>query len=416
MENHGLNSFKKNFSWNLIGSVCYSLSQWLVLIIIAKTVNTATVGLYALGMAVTAPILMLTNLQLRQVQATDTKEQYSYSEYLGLRVFSNVVALLIMVVFIVFADYTFEKCTIVLLVGVAKIIDSYSDVIYGRFQQVERMEFIGISRIIKAIINICVMSFTLFITKDLIISLIVLNITLIMSLYFYDFKKVKVFVTNSNPIYTFQVQKRLFLMTVPLGLMLMFSSLNTNFPRLVIEKFIGEEALGIFAGIAYLIIAGNIFISAVGQAGAPRLARLYQDNEIPLFKKLLIKLVMLGAGIGVIGLLIAIIAGNNLLKLIYNGNYIGFNELFILVMISGIFTYASSFLGYGLTAMRVYKFQPILGLIWLISSIISSFIIIPKFSLIGAGYTLIFSSIVQLLTISVVIIFVISSKDRWRSI
>ena len=183
----------------------------------------------------------------------------------------------------------------------------------------------------------------------------------------------------------------------------MLGSLNTNIPRILVERFLGEEKLGYFGGIAYLMVAGNMFISAVGQAGAPRLAKLYKNNNKNGFINLLLKLVFLGFALGIVGLLVSIVFGQLILKLVYNEAFIDYHHILILSMLASVFSYANSFLGYGLTAMRLFKVQPYLGTVWVIISIVASIILIPKWQLIGAATVLIISSIVQFLTTLLVV-------------
>lgn len=397
-------SLKKNFSWNFIGNLVYALGQWLVLVIIAKTGTPEMVGLYSLGLAITAPILMLTNLQLRAVQATDTSDKFIFNDYFGLRIITGILALIFVLVINYISNYDLNKSLIIFLVGMSKVIDSYSDVIYGQLQQRERMDFIGKSRIIKGILTLIVVGISLLITESLFVSLVVLNITWLIIFFLYDFKSLSYFMKIKKPNFNIYKFKELILLTLPLGIMLMLGSLNTNFPRIIIEKQLGETLLGYFAAISYLIIAGNTFIGAVGQAAAPRLAKYYSNNQINYFRKLLIRLLFIGFGIGISGVLISIGIGEQILKLVYDEEYSNYNYIFILLMVSGTFSFPSSFLGHAMTSMRIFKIQPFLGGFWLLVSVIGSMSLIPLFGMEGAAITLIISSIIQFISQLVVVV------------
>jgi hypothetical protein len=78
-------SLGQNFAWALAGNIIYALCQWGIIVVVARLGNPFMVGQFALGLAVATPVLMLTNLQLRVVQATDVKGVYAFGEYLGLR-------------------------------------------------------------------------------------------------------------------------------------------------------------------------------------------------------------------------------------------------------------------------------------------------------------------------------------------
>lgn len=389
-------SLKKNFSWNFIGSLVYSLSQFLILALLAKLGSPSMVGLYSLGLAITAPIINLTNLQLRQIQATDTKEvEYRFNDYFGLRIISGIIMLLITLLVVIINAYDLKKSLIILLVGLTKVMDSYSDVVYGHLQQRERMDYIGKSRIIKGISTIVVMGIVLALTANLTISLIALNVLWLVIFLVYDRRKLTLFLNNISPAFSYYKFKKLFLLAFPLGVVLMLNSLNTNLPRIIVEKLLGEAALGYFASVAYLLVAGNTFVQAVGQAAAPRLAKLYSEGYLKRFKKIIGYLILIGISIGLIGILIATFLGEFILTLLYDSSYAEYNNILILVMVAGIFSFTRSFLGYGLTAMRYFKIQPYINLLGFIVILISSLILIPIFDLTGAAYTLIVGSLVE---------------------
>src|SRR5277367_252419 len=73
------------FSWTLAGNAIYYACQWGMLSVLAKLGNAAVVGRFALGMAITAPVFMFTNLQLRGVQATDSRSEFEFADYFTLR-------------------------------------------------------------------------------------------------------------------------------------------------------------------------------------------------------------------------------------------------------------------------------------------------------------------------------------------
>ncbi|MFD1607117.1 oligosaccharide flippase family protein [Oceanobacillus luteolus] len=388
-------SLKENFSWNFVGSVVYSASQFFILILLAKFGNPVMVGLYSIGLAITAPIIMLTNLQLRQIQATDTSNYYTFNDYFGLRIISGIVAICITLVILAIGGYDFKKSIIILLVALTKIMDSYSDVIYGQLQQHERMDYIGKSRVIKGVLTIVVMGITLFITRDLINSLIVLTITWFLIFWIYDKRKIKLFIQDIKPSFSYSKLKQLVILALPLGIVLMLGSLNTNLPRIFVDKFYGEEMLGYFASIAYLLVVGNTFVQSVGQAASPRLAKLYKNRQFDKFKKIMLFLMLIGLKIGLFAIIISIVLGELILEIIYDSSYADYNHILVLVMVASTFTFLSSFLGYNITAMRLFKVQPIIGLVSLIITLVSSLILIPTYGLVGAAYTLIIGGIAQ---------------------
>lgn len=388
-------SFFQKFSWDFIGSIIYSLSQWFVLIVLAKFGTVSMVGLYALGLAVTAPIVLMSNLQLRGIIATDVENKYSFDLYFTLRNITNILTILVILVFSNLANYNQNEFFVIVLIGISKIIDSYSDLIYGKMQQNGRMDLIGLSRSIKGLLTIFSMTLGLILTNSLVISLVILNIVWLLILMFFDYIKLQYLVPNLKLELKYNRLKKLFFLSFPLGIVLMFGSLNVSLPRIFLEKNTDTETLGYFASISFLVISGSMVINSVGQALAPTLANLFYASKIDEYKKLLGKMLFFSLFIGIFGLLITFFMGKFILTLVYNNEYARYSEILVLCMIAGIFEFLSSVLGYSLTAMRIFNVQAYLSSFNVLVCLISVSVLIPLFGIKGAAFSLIISSSIQ---------------------
>jgi len=179
--------------------------------------------------------------------------------------------------------------------------------------------------------------------------------------------------------------QKLFCISLPLGIVMMLISLNTNIPRYAIQRYLGEHDLGIFAAITALLVAGTTVISALGQSAAPRLARYYADGDCAAFTRLTGKLMLIGIFIGGLGLGIVVISGHWILNLIYGRVYAQHTALFVCVAIAAAITYMQSLNGFAVTAARCFKAQaPLLAIVSLIT-LICCYIFVPIFGLVGAG-------------------------------
>jgi len=84
-------------------------------------------------------------LQLRAIQATDSRQEYLFRDYFGLRLVMLVGALIVITGLIVVSSYGLELALTVFVIGFGKAVDAVSDVIYGLIQQREEMDRISIS-------------------------------------------------------------------------------------------------------------------------------------------------------------------------------------------------------------------------------------------------------------------------------
>lgn len=398
-------SLRVNFSWTFVGNVVYAGCQWGMLMVLAKLGSPEMVGQFALGLAVTAPIMMLTNLQLRAVQATDARKEYQFGDYLGLRLISTVLALLIIIGIVLITGYRLETALVVLVVGLAKAFESVSDVFYGLLQQHERMDRIAQSMMIKGFLSLTTLGIIVYLTGSVLWGALGLALAWALILIGYDVRSgalmlrfgssQHVLPTALYPRWEIHTLARLSRLALPLGIAMMLISLNTNIPRYFIERRLGEYELGIFAALAYLMVAGNTVIAALGQSASPRLAKHYAADNFSAFYTLLFKLICLGMLLGAIGTLVALVAGREILTLLYRPEYAKFWNIFLWLVIASGIGYVSSFLGYGITATRMFHYFIVPYAIVTMINLGLSIFLIPAYGLQGAAWTIIITNLVS---------------------
>ena len=401
-----------------MGNAVYAACQWGMLVVLAKLGSPEMVGEFTLGLAITAPIFMFSNLQLRHIQATDAKQQYVFSDYFGLRVISTVMALGVVVAIVLIGRYvpqeplTIEACLTILLMGLAKAFESVSDVLYGLVQQRERMDRIAVSLMIKGPLSLLTLCLGIYLTGNLLWGMIGLALSWGVVAFGYDLQSGKAILSlmklepsnepnvprksfSIRPRWQINTLKKLVLLAFPLGLVMLLISLNVNIPRYFVERYLGDRELGFFAALAYLMVAGSMVVNALGQSATPRLAKYYAAGNSNAFGQLLLKLMGIGAALGIVAVSVAIVAGEQVLTLFYEAEYAQYADLFAWLMVAAGISYISSFLGYGMTAARYFQVQMPLFTLSTTVSALTSFWLIPKLGLQGAAIALIAGAIVE---------------------
>ncbi|MGL5061789.1 MAG: lipopolysaccharide biosynthesis protein, partial [Microcoleus sp.] len=222
---------------------------------------------------------------------------------------------------------------------------------------------------------------------------------------------------SKNPLYPrwdATTLSKLVLLALPLGFVMMLISLNTNIPRYFIERYLGERELGIFAAISYLMVAGQMVVSALAESASPRLAKYYAAGNSTAFRTLLLKLVGVGLMLGAMGVFVAVVAGRPILTLLYKPEYAERSDLFAWLMVAAGMGYVSSFLGYGMTAARYFQVQMPLFVLVTGSSAIACFWLIPTQGVRGAAIALIIGAIVQAVFSLGVIVHALYQLNRYQ--
>lgn len=393
-------SLRKNFSWAFLGNATYAGCQWVVLVIFAKLGTPELVGLFVLGLALAAPIFMLTGLNLRAVQATDAKDDFRFEEYLRVQLLAGVLAFVLTIIVTATAGYGTAIILIAGLIATHKLIESAGDALYGYFQKNEKMNIIAISMIMRGFFNVFFVFIAMLTTGSILMSILTLSFSSILIIYLFDYKKFKQFHGNNGKEIEINIAriKKLVMMSVPLGLVMMANSMNTNVPRYVLEKTFTAHDLGVFAAMAYLVVAGTMVISALGQSASPRLAKYYAAKKYSSFRRVLF--ILLGAAL-VLGSLAFVSAkyfGSYILQVLYTEEYARHSNEFVLIMLASGLSFISSVLGYGITATRQFRIQVPITIFSLLVAIVSSVLLIPQGGIQGAAWTtlLIFASQIPL--------------------
>jgi O-antigen/teichoic acid export membrane protein len=385
-----------SFSWTLAGNAMYAATQFGTLSALAKLGSPAVVGQYALALAISAPIFMFTNLQLRGVQATDARNEYQFADYFTLRCLSTILGILTVSLIVAFAHYDRTTSLVILLVTAAKAIETFSDVIAGHLQKFERLDQVARALMLRGLTSVATFTITFWITRSLVFSVLALAATWMAVIGLYDFRVVLSVMHNRVFFrYSASILRRLIWLSLPLGLVMALISLNANIPRYLLERKLGAAELGVFASMAYLMTAMSLIVSALGQSVCARLSRFFADGNVHHFKILIGKLIGLSLVLGSVGVTGAAIFGKKILTLVYRSEYANQVSLLVVLAIAATVSSAASFLGYGMTAARCFRSQVPLIVLATLTSAGLTVALLPSCGLMGAGYALLASSLVQ---------------------
>ena len=302
----------------------------------------AALGQFALGLAVTAPILIFAYQGLRELQATDARQEFQFDQYFRFRLVSAALAL----VGICALTKALAYPVVVIIIGISKSLESVCDLMYGKYQQSERMDWIAISMMLRGVASVVAVAVLLRVTHRIEFGAAGLIIANAGVLALYDWRA-PAWLFRSNrtevghvgataagePRSSFRSATYcLAILGLPLGLAQMLNSVSVNIPRYLLERHAGEASLGIFAAIMYLLVAGRTMIGALAQACVVRLARFYANGDGRAFRSLLFKQLGLAVGVGAAGILFSISVGSPFLRLVYRPEYAGHTTVLLLAI------------------------------------------------------------------------------------
>jgi len=347
--------------------------------------------------------MLLASLKLRSAQATDQRHEYSFSDYWSLRLFTTVIAI-VLIAIVGLSNGTGRGISwVISIVGLAKGVESISDMFYGLFQQHERMDLISKSLIWRGLLTLCFATIALSVTS----SVMVLSACMLFSwsivLFIYDMPNARLILAEQGEVGNFYPKwsstriRQLTLLTLPLGVSIAVGSLYNNIPRYVIEHQLGTYSLGIFSALAYFMIFGGMIFTALAQSVIPRLARYHAEGNIVQFRKILLKLILMGAAIGVAGVVIAALFGRKVLVLFYSEKYSENTGLLVLLMVANLVDFTFLSIASAVNAMRHFQIQVVIATVSTLVMIPMCVILTHKLGLSGAALSMIAAKSVEAL-------------------
>jgi O-antigen/teichoic acid export membrane protein len=388
-----------NTGWTLIGNVVYAACQWGMLIVLAKLDSSKAVGQFGYALAITAPVFQFAGLNLRAIQATDARREYVVGQVLALRLIMLALAMATLLVLTRVAPVSTETTFCILGVGLAKAVESITDVSYGVLQQRERMSVVARSLILRGTIGLLGLTVGVALTGRVAWGALgyALGWAGVLTLHDLPWASRVAAPASLTPCGPVSRLIELAKLAAPFGVVMALISLNAAIPRYGLAHSAGEAAVGVFSALASLTVAGTLVVTSLGAAASPRLARLRTENRRAEFDRLMIRFLIAGTVLGLLGVLLAAVLGGPLLRLLYTEEYVPYTRELVWIMAAGGVGYLASLLGYALTAARVLKPQMALFGLVVLACALTAVWFIPGYGILGAAWAMLTGHVVQLL-------------------
>jgi O-antigen/teichoic acid export membrane protein len=393
-----------SFAWTLSAGLVYALAQWGVLVAYARLGTMELLGEFALGLAITAPVMLLARMHLRTLLATDARSAYGFEHYLGLMVLNVVGGVLLCSAIGLVAGYSARASLVIALLALAKGFEALSEVFYGALQRAERMALIARSIIAKSVLSVVLVTLALWLTGSTIVAVAALGLSWAIVLFLFDAHAYRREFGASpwRPLWQtpWRAQgvrlKCLLGLAYALGITALLGSLRPNVPRYMLEAHFGQAELGMYAALAYFTALGGRVVHALGQAVSPRLGRYHAAGKQRRYGRALAGFAGAAALVGACAICGAALFGRWALTLFYGEAYAQNLELFVWLMVAAALEYVCVSLQIGLTAARELKAQALMLAASIVVVALGSAWWVPSVGPVGAAWALALGWLVEL--------------------
>ena len=181
-------SQSKNFIWNMAGSISSALISVVLLMIVSRFLSTSDSDVYAYAYSVGNLLVVIGLFQVRNFQATDIGEKYSFSNYFLARFLTSVLMTIATIFFLLFMNFDKNKSQVIFFVTIYRLSDAISDLFQGLFQQRERLDIAGKSLTYRNLLIFFIFTLSVHLTGDLLCSLKLVCIISYAFIFFFDMR------------------------------------------------------------------------------------------------------------------------------------------------------------------------------------------------------------------------------------
>ena len=400
---------RKNFMWMTGGTVISAMANMGLLTITQKMLGTEAVGTYTLATAISMPIFLFTSLSLGRVMVVDVTDTYNFGEYLGVRLFLNIVAILIIVGVVFGKQYSATTAVVICAMAVYQALITIIQASQAVFQKHECMNYIGISSILQSFLCVLGLILGIYITGTLVGGILAVCILVLLKFVFYDLCNLRHF-GAIIPHFSFPllkgVIKECWVISIASGL----ASFSINVPRYIIEGQLGVEYLGYFAGICSVTMGVMLVVVSLVSSALRRLS-VYFSTDLHKFRRLLFKLVVIAVCFGLANILFTFVAGRFFLTIFFDKTYTTYIGAMYLFAVAGTILGVVAILGDTIFSTRRYWWRVIANVASLIVIYLSSGFLIARYALNGITLACILGFSVEML-LCIVGLIVLTRQQR----
>ncbi len=426
-------SLRRNCSWFLTANLVNMACQWGRVVLLAHLAGVEMVGTVVLAFAICAPVNVLAYLGLRGTVATDTRGEYAFGDYFALRLIMAAMALLIVVGIVAASAYRGQTAWIILVVAVGELFRSVSDIFHALFQQHERMDRMAISVMLRGGLMLALLAVGVLLTGSVLWGMVGFPLAMAATFFAFDLPTGARIVRNSplrqgvpdgsvdvprgglRPRFDVRTMLRLAWLALPLGVAMMMVSLASSIPRYMVGHYLGLHTLGVFVMILYLAMVGSKLGAAMSQSAGPRLAKLYAAGDLAAYRRLLVNLLAVTAGMGVAVVAAVAVVGGPILGLIYGAGFSRHAPLAVYLMVAGVMMYMTTPLSQAIDAMRRFKTHLAMRVAGIVALLAAAPGLIEAYGLKGAAMGMFLGYATTVLGCTAVVLWAVRPAPRKRT-
>ena len=354
MEN---NSIKK-LLWNTVGTTINAFASLLYLIMVTRINGVDASGIFSFCFSYSIILYTAANIGGRVFEVSDNNG-YSDSCYFSLKFYSSIICMAFALAFCFISGYDFQKTFIIFIFMIIRAIEAFSDTLYAVFQKNDRLDYVGISYVIKNFACFIIFGIVDYLTKSIVLGTVSILVATLLVYVVYDKKILKQFCNLTFV----KDRKHVFSLFNTVKYFVLFNLLTIvipNIPRIIVDFNYSDDDLGYFGILmmipTVMVLLGQLIVHPYINA----ITDNYQNNDFKALKTQIYKFTGLIALTSALCSAAAYFVGPFALKILYGISFDAYRLILVTLVVSGMFNAFTVLLSTVLTVFRKTKGQMII--------------------------------------------------------
>lgn len=401
------NTDKRHFIWNSLGTISASVVSIMLLLFTARWLSGKETDIFSIAFALAQQFYALGYFYVRNYQATDVDEKYTFVDYWKTRLVTVFLMLATAAIYIWFSGYDTYKGSIIFLMVLYRACDAFSDVYQGYFQQKNQSGLAGKIQFYRSWISILLFALSLYLFKDLLLTTSLVFICNFLLFFLLDYRFLQRYAKEHKQSWTwslggnraiFHIIKECF----PLFINGFLITYIYNEPKLVIDKLLSKGVLETGVQRDFSILFMPVFVLSllffILRPITTQLSFYWLKRQYILFfkqvKVLFLLMALAGVGIALVGYWI----GPEVLGLVYGVSLTPYREVLLLLLIGGILNVLGMIVDILLTIFRKQHYLLMVYVVTFLAAQQSTTYLTETYGMIGTASAFLLSMSVFLLT------------------
>ena len=338
---------KATFTWSMLGTVCDSALNCVLLLVVNRVVGETLGGIYTLAFSHAQLMYFVATLESRPIHSTDVKQKYRFADYFTLRIITCLLMMAVSLGYVLWMDADPLKKHVMLYMCAFKAVDALFDVFACMYQQHDRIEFSGKVSTVKICVEMIVFVSVLLLTRNLEYASLAMVAASLAVLFNYNLRKWRLF-EDARIELRFDKVTEILLASLPLFVSVFVLNYISNAPKYAINTYCTDVVQNRYSILFMPAFAINVMCQFVMRPMLTPMARMWNNGRVGDFRKNILKLMALVGCVTVLAVGAAWLLGIPVLNLLYGVDLWEDRIVLVWVMVYG-----------GLSAVNIFLYDMI---------------------------------------------------------